>query len=225
MLEADIVCVGFGPATAGFLTTLGPHILDPSGRAALESQAMPGMPLQVIAFERADGLGFGVSGAVTRARGIRASIPDLDPADIPLAAPVSCERVVYLLDPIGASRRSAGVRLIDAAVTALRSALPFGHHAVELPFIPPFLRKEDGLVLSIGQFMQWVSGRLMETGAVQLWPGTPVASPLFEGDARGGRAAGGPGHGPRRGTPRRASRRARTSARGSPWSATAPWGR
>ena len=40
---------------------------------------MPGMPPQVLCYERADDLGFGVSGVVTRGRGIRATLPDLDP--------------------------------------------------------------------------------------------------------------------------------------------------
>ena len=57
-------------------------------------------------YERADDIGFGVSGVVTRARGIRATLPDLDPSQIPMAAPVTQEKVVYLLDPVGASRRS-----------------------------------------------------------------------------------------------------------------------
>ena len=90
VLEVDIVCVGFGPAMGGFLTTL----------------ARSGLLAQVICYERADDIGFGVSGAVTRARGIRASFPDLDPAEIPMAARVTDEKVVYLLDPFGASRRS-----------------------------------------------------------------------------------------------------------------------
>ena len=71
---------------------------------------MPGMPPQVLCYERADDIGFGVSGVVTRARGLRATFPDLDPNEIPMAAPVTEEKVVYLLDPIGASRRS-----LDAA--------------------------------------------------------------------------------------------------------------
>ncbi len=65
------------------------------------------MPLQVICYERADDLAAGVSGVVTRGEGIRASFPELDPAEIPMAAAVKQERVFYLLDPIGASRRSA----------------------------------------------------------------------------------------------------------------------
>ena len=66
-------------------------------------------------YERADDIGFGVSGVVTRARGIRASLPDLDPSQIPMAAPVQQEKVVYLLDPAGASRRSATLQLRRSA--------------------------------------------------------------------------------------------------------------
>ncbi|MGA2147640.1 MAG: 4Fe-4S ferredoxin [Bryobacteraceae bacterium] len=162
VLDVDIVCVGFGPAMGGFLTTLARSGLSPT----------------VICYERADDIAFGVSGAVTRARGIRASFPDLDPAEIPMAARVTHEKVLYLLDPIGASRRSAGLRLADRALRAFR--LP-RHHAVELPYTPPFLRKEDGLLFSIGQFNQWVGSQLMASGAAQIWPGTPVSEPLIEG--------------------------------------------
>jgi electron-transferring-flavoprotein dehydrogenase len=56
------------------------------------------------------------------------------------------------------------------------------HHAFELPYIPPYLQKHGGLVMSIGQFNSWVGAQLMSTGTVQIWPGTPVAQPLVEGD-------------------------------------------
>jgi electron-transferring-flavoprotein dehydrogenase len=36
--------------------------------------------------------------------------------------------------------------------------------------------------MSIGQFNSWVGAQLMGTGTVQIWPGTPVAQPLVEGD-------------------------------------------
>jgi electron-transferring-flavoprotein dehydrogenase len=104
-MQVDIACVGFGPATAGFLTTLSREIMNPDGTPHIESTVSPGLPLQVICYERADALGFGVSGAVTRARGIRQSFPDLDPAAIPMAAPVKSEKLIYLLDPTGASNR------------------------------------------------------------------------------------------------------------------------
>jgi electron-transferring-flavoprotein dehydrogenase len=74
-LEIDIACVGFGPATAGFLTTLSRRLVNPDGSPAIESRVAPGLPLQVMCYERADDLSFGVSGVVTRARGIRASLP------------------------------------------------------------------------------------------------------------------------------------------------------
>lgn len=78
-MEVDVVCVGFGPAMGGFLTTLNGALVGPDGQPALMSKVMPGMPLQVLCYERADDIGFGVSGVVTRGRAIRKSFPDLDP--------------------------------------------------------------------------------------------------------------------------------------------------
>ena len=179
-MEVDIACVGFGPATGGFLTTLARALASSDGAPAVESRVMPGMPPQVICYERADDIGFGVSGVVTRARGIRATFPDLDPAQIPMAAPVTTEKVLYLLDPIGASRRSAALRLGDALIRAFGSVLPFRDHALDLPWTPGFLHKSGGLVMSIGQFNQWVGSQLMASGAVQIWPGTPVSQALIE---------------------------------------------
>jgi electron-transferring-flavoprotein dehydrogenase len=181
-MAADVVCVGFGPAAGGFLTTLSRYVMHEDGTPRLESRLSPGIPLQVIGFERADDIGFGVSGAVTRAQGIRRSFPDLDIAAIPLAARVDDERLVYLLDPIGASRRSGALARADRIIRALRRVLPFDREAVTLPVVPSFLRKRGGLVLSIGQFNQWVGTSLVAAGAAQLWPSSPVAGPLFEDD-------------------------------------------
>lgn len=179
-IDVDIACVGFGPAVGGFLTTLSRAVAeDPS----LESAVAPGLPLQVICYERSDDLGFGVSGVVTRARGIRESFPDLDPSQIPMAVPVRSEKLVYLLDPHGASRRSLALRIGDFAIRALNPVLPFKDHALEIPYTPAFLRKHDGLVMSIGQFNQWVGSQLMTSGAVQIWPAMPVAEPLIKEDS------------------------------------------
>ncbi len=175
-MDVDIVCVGFGPATGGFLTTLSRGLLNPDGTPKVESAVMPGAPPQVICYERADDIGFGVSGVVTRACGIRASFPEFDPTQIPLCAPVKEEKVLYLLDPVGASRRSLTLRMADKFLRVLRCK----HDAFELPYIPPYLQKHGGLVMSIGQFNQWVGAQLMSTGAVQIWPGTPVAKPLVD---------------------------------------------
>jgi len=179
-MDVDIVCVGFGPATAGFLTTLSKRSVNADGTPAVESPTQPGLPPQVLCYERADDIGFGVSGVVTRGRALRASLPDLDKAGIPMAAPVGEEKVLYLLDPVGASRRSRTLRLADSLIRATQWALPFEHAAVELPWTPAFLHKHGGLVLSLGQFMQWVGAQVQSTGTVQIWPGTPVAQALWE---------------------------------------------
>ena len=126
-MEVDIVCAGFGPAMGGFLTTLAPRLQEFA------------IPPQVLCYERADGVGFGVSGVVTRARGIRSSFPNLDVSQIPMATTVASEKVLYLLDPTGASRRSASVKALDFAV---RHASPAGLHAVELPWTPEFLAQD-----------------------------------------------------------------------------------
>jgi len=179
-MDVDIACVGFGPAMGGFLTTLSRKLLNEDGTPAIESGTMPGLPLQVICYERADDIGFGVSGVVTRARGIRASFPGLDPAQIPMATPVSSEKLVYLLDPTGASRRSLALRTGDRFLKTFRRFLRVQHDALELPFTPSFLHKKDGLVLSIGQFNQWVGSQLLSSGTVQIWPGMPASEALIE---------------------------------------------
>jgi electron-transferring-flavoprotein dehydrogenase len=165
-VEVDIAAVGFGPAMGGFLVTL--------------SRGLGERPLQVLCYERADDIGFGVSGVATRARALRASFPGLDPAAVPLATPIREERLLYLLDPHGASRRSPALRAADRLLRTLSWALPLERDALALPWIPGFLRKEGGLVLSIGQLNQWVGQQLMAEGRVQIWPSTPVAAPLVE---------------------------------------------
>jgi len=179
-MDADIVCVGFGPATAGFLTTLSKQLINPDGTPVTESAVMPGMPLQVLCYERADDIGFGVSGVVTKARALRASFPEIKTAGIPMAAPVGEEKVLYLLDPHGASRRSAALLMADSLIRTFKFALPVEHHALNLPWTPSFLHKHDGMILSMGQFMQWVGAQVQSTGTVQIWPGTPVAEALIE---------------------------------------------
>jgi electron-transferring-flavoprotein dehydrogenase len=181
-MDVDIVCVGFGPATAGFLTSLSKELAnaDPAAGPAVKSAVMPGMPLQVLCYERADDIGFGVSGIVTRARALRKSFPEIEQANIPMATPVAEEKVLYLLDPLGVSRRSPALRLADSFIRTFKWALPFEQHALNLPWTPAFLHKHGGMVLSMGQFMQWVGAQVQSTGTVQIWPGTPVAEALVE---------------------------------------------
>jgi electron-transferring-flavoprotein dehydrogenase len=181
-MEVDIACVGFGPATGGFLSMLTREWSANPADPAFESRVTQGMPLQVLCYERADDISSGVSGVVTRARAIRSSFPALNPAEIPMAVPVSSERVMYLLDPIGASRRSLILRAADALLRAAGRLAGVRDYAFTLPWTPAFLNKHGGLVLGIGQFNQWVGSQLMATGLVQIWPGTPVSEPLFNGN-------------------------------------------
>jgi electron-transferring-flavoprotein dehydrogenase len=178
-MEVDIACAGFGPAMGGFLTTLTQAWQQNPADPAFESKAMPGMPLQVLCYERADDISAGVSGVVTQGKAIRASFPELNPAEIPMAVPVKSERIMYLLDPIGASRRSFVLRAADAVLRAVGPLAGLKNHAFTLPWTPAFLNKHGGLILGIGQFNQWVGSQLMGSGLVQIWPGSPVAAPIF----------------------------------------------
>jgi electron-transferring-flavoprotein dehydrogenase len=178
-MEVDIACAGFGPAMGGFLTTLtrawSEHPEDP----AFESRVAPGTPLRVLCYERADDLAAGVSGVVTSAKGIRSSFPALDLAEIPMSVQVTHERVLYLLDPIGASRRTGLVRLADRILRQAPSLFRIRDDSFELPWTPSFLKKDGDLLFSIGQFNQWVASQLAASGLVQIWVGSPVQSPLI----------------------------------------------
>ncbi len=180
-MEVDIACAGFGPAMGGFLTTLTKAWNENPSDPAFESKVMPGMPLQVLCYERADDLASGVSGVVTKAIGIRESFPELKPEEIPMAVGVKKEQIFYLLDPVGASKRSAMLKIGDFFL-GLGKGLWIKDLAFELPWTPRFLHKDGGLVLSIGQFNQWVGGQIMSSGLVQIWPGMPVAEPLLGAD-------------------------------------------
>jgi electron-transferring-flavoprotein dehydrogenase len=179
-MDADIVVAGFGPAAGGFLNTLIRGIGQEPEHPAFQSKAAPGLPLQVCCYERADDLGYGVSGVVTRGRAIRASLNGMDLSTLPQYAPVSSEEVLYLLDPIGASRRPLAMRLQDKLLRLLPGVRR--DHAVALPFVPPFLHKKDGFVMGLGQFNQWIGGQVMGSGTAQIWPGSPVAQALIEQD-------------------------------------------
>jgi electron-transferring-flavoprotein dehydrogenase len=129
-MEVDIACVGFGPATGGFLTTLTRGLMKPDGTPVAESKAMPGMPPQVSCYERADDIGLGVSGVVTKGEAIKASFPDQELDEIPMSSKVTGEKVAYLLDPIGASRRSGMLRVADTVLTGEGTRLRVFHGAI-----------------------------------------------------------------------------------------------
>lgn len=184
-MQTDIAVVGFGPAAAGFMATIGPELAKTKedGSPLYESRAMPGCPLQVTCYERADDPGFGVSGIVTRAEAIRASFPGVDlTQEIPNCVAIGEERTAYLFDHLGCSKRSASTRLVDLCFRLGGAVMKGGEwQARELPFTPPFMDKRGGLVMSMGAFMTWASQKAMESG-MMIMPGMPVAEPLFDGD-------------------------------------------
>ena len=134
-----------------------------------------------------------------------------------MSAPVSDEKVLYLLDP-GARAEVPALRCADACIS-LSGLLPFKDYALELPWTPDFLHKGDGVLLSMGQFMQWVSARVQSAGTVQIWPGTPVSEALIDaGEVKGVRLID---QGwTSRGALRKDSCPAWTSRRRLPWLAT-----
>jgi electron-transferring-flavoprotein dehydrogenase len=71
------------------------------------------------------------------------------------------------------------LRFGDALLRFAGPLVGLKDHAFTLPWTPGFLNKHGGLVLGIGQFNQWVGAQLMASGLVQIWPGSPVAGPLF----------------------------------------------
>ena len=182
-MTADIVVTGFGPAAAGFLTTLGPELAKTKedGTPLYESKTMPGCPLQVMCYERADDVGFGVSGIVTKADAIKASFPDFA-KEVPNAAEVTAEKTTYLFDHIGASKRTCGTKFIDLCFKLGGVIMKGGQwQARELPLTPPFMDKRGGVVMSMGSFMTWASQKVMESG-IMIMPSSPVAEPLFDGE-------------------------------------------
>ena len=177
-MEVDIACVGFGPAMGGFLTTLKCEWTAQSGRPCVCQQGCAGNAAPVLCYERADDIAAGVSGVVT-GQGHPRQLSRLNPAEIPMARRSPGARL-YLLDPIGASRRSFALRAGDALLRGLAGCCGVKDHAYELPWTPAFLHKHGGLVLSMGQFNQWVGSSYGQRPGADM-AGNPGGRPLFAG--------------------------------------------
>jgi len=168
-MDADIVCVGFGPATAGFLATLSKQLTNADGMPAVESAVMPGMPPQVLCYERADDIGFGVSGVVTRAQALRASFPEIKtPASDGRASwrgkSFVSARPARREPAFGCFKNSGRADSRDEICAAIRAA------RAEPAWTPSFLHKHDGMILSMGQFMQWVGAQVQSTAPSKSGP-------------------------------------------------------
>ena len=146
-MDVDIVCAGFGPAMGGFLTTLAPALAKHERTAASDLLRTR----RRLGFRRVRGCDEGARHPAVLSRSGRVADPDG-------GAGAARRRCCTCSTRMGASRRSTPLRLADSIA---RRFAQDGLHAVELPYTPAFLHKSGGLVLSIGQFNQWVGEQLM----------------------------------------------------------------
>ena len=225
-MNVDIVCVGFGPAMGGFLTTLARGLTRRTARRWRRARRRPACRRRSSATNARTTSASASRAWSRRRRSIRASFPAARSGADPHGR--AGEARARRLPPRSDRRQPA---IVGAAVgRRVDPRLPMGAavrapRAVNLPWVPPFLRKHDGLVLSMGQFMQWVGAQVMSSGTIQVWPSTPVASPLLEGGRVVGVRLIDQGDDQTGSAGRTASCRAWTSAPPLPWSVTAPWAR
>jgi electron-transferring-flavoprotein dehydrogenase len=141
-IALDAVFVGGGPAGLAGAIEL-----------ARLAQADPEVgSLEIGVLEKAAALGeHSLSGAVVNPRALRELFPDLDPAELPLRAPVTGEAVYFLT----------------------------GSRAVRLP-TPPTMRNHGNHVASLCEIVRWL-GERAEAMGINVFAGYPAASLLAEG--------------------------------------------
>jgi electron-transferring-flavoprotein dehydrogenase len=123
----------------------------------LEEREQAGKPVKdvtIAVIEKAAEPGFhSCSGAVMDPRAIRELFPDYRAMGCPIEADVQ-EDEVWTLDAEGFSRAA---------------------------FVPAPLRNHGNHVISLGRLVRWLWEQCEKTGRIELFPGTPGASMLYEG--------------------------------------------
>ncbi len=144
--------------------TVARDLLNADGTPRLESTVSPGLPLQVICYERADGAGIrSVGRGHARARNPRQLSRSRPGTDSDGGPGVRARSSSTCSIPVGASRRSLRLRMADSLIRALSRVAALARSARwNCHSLPKFMRKHDGLVLSLGQFNQWVSEQVAE---------------------------------------------------------------
>jgi electron-transferring-flavoprotein dehydrogenase len=148
-IEVDVAVVGAGPAGLAFAVEY--------ARRAKEG----GRPVSVAVLEKAEEVGgHSLSGAVVDPAPLRALLPEVAEADLPLRAPVGKERVRFLTE----------------------------RRAFRIP-VPPPMRNHGNRIASVCEIVRFLAKKAEEAG-VDLFPATPAASLLVrDGRVAGVRTA------------------------------------
>ncbi|HLF93857.1 MAG TPA: electron-transfer flavoprotein:ubiquinone oxidoreductase, partial [Planctomycetota bacterium] len=111
-----------------------------------------GTALNITVIEKAKEIGaHSCSGAVMDPKSLRELIPDFEAQGAPIESPVEDDLVWFLTESEG----------------------------VHLPFLPPSLRQDGNVIISLGQMVRWL-GKHAEAMGVNVFPGFPAVDALVE---------------------------------------------
>jgi electron-transferring-flavoprotein dehydrogenase len=120
-----------------------------------EKAGKPAGEVTIAVIEKAADFGFhSCSGAVLDPRAIAELLPDYRAMGCPIEADVVHDEVWYLHE----------------------------HERVKAPFVPKVLQNHGNHVISLGRLVKWMAGIAEATGKVNLFPATPGAELLYDGD-------------------------------------------
>jgi len=121
-----------------------------------EKAGKPAGEVTIAVIEKAAEFGFhSCSGAVLDPRAIAELLPDYREMGCPIEADVVHDEVWYLHE----------------------------NERVKAPFVPKPMQNHGNLVISLGRLVKWMAGLAEATGKVNLFPATPGAELLYDGDA------------------------------------------
>ena len=181
-MSVDIAGVGFGPAMGGFLTTLSRNLLNADGTPRFESSVIAGDATAGDLLRTRGRAGFRrVGRRHPGSRHPRQLSRTLISHQIPMAAPV--RRRNLFICSIRLARAAAHSCISQqgpspADIRFDRSVCAIS--AVELPFIPKFMRKHDGMIFSLGQFNPVGERAGHELGSRSGLAGNAGSEPLIE---------------------------------------------